>query len=174
MNESVNMNPEVVLVVAVAANGVIGVTGGLPWHLPEDLVRVKELTMGKPLIMGRKTYESIGRPLPGRKTVVITRSNLSFPSEVTIVKSFDCALKCAEDYANDMGVDEIVAFGGASIYESAIPIARKIYKTEVNLYPDGDTFFPEYKRDEWREVARSDFAAQNDSFSYSYVQLDRI
>tara|TARA_B100000963_G_scaffold318055_1_gene298894 strand:- start:231 stop:503 length:273 start_codon:yes stop_codon:yes gene_type:complete len=90
------------------------------------------------------------------------------------VKSFDCALKCAEDYANDMGVDEIVAFGGASIYESAIPIARKIYKTEVNLYPDGDTFFPEYKRDEWREVARSDFAAQNDSFSYSYVQLDRI
>ena len=168
------MNPEVVLVVAVAANGVIGVTGGLPWHLPEDLVRVKELTMGKPLIMGRKTYESIGRPLPGRKTVVITRSNLSFPSEVTIVKSFDCALKCAEDYANDMGVDEIVAFGGASIYESAIPIARKIYKTEVNLYPDGDTFFPEYKRDEWREVARSDFAAQNDSFSYSYVQLDRI
>ena len=174
MNESVNIKPEVVLVVAVAANGVIGVTGGLPWHLPEDLVRVKELTMGKPLIMGRKTYESIGRPLPGRKTVVITRSNLSFPSEVTIVKSFDCALKCAEDYANDMGVDEIVAFGGASIYESAIPIARKIYKTEVNLYPDGDTFFPEYKRDEWREVARSDFAAQNDSFSYSYVQLDRI
>ena len=174
MNESVNIKPEVVLVVAVAANGVIGVTGGLPWHLPEDLARVKELTMGKPLIMGRKTYESIGRPLPGRKTVVITRANLSFPSEVTIVKSFDCALKCAEDYANDMGVDEIVAFGGASIYESAIPIARKIYKTEVNLYPDGDTFFPEYKRDEWREVARSDFPAKNDSFSYSYVQLDRI
>ena len=168
------MKPEVVLVVAVAANGVIGVTGGLPWHLPEDLARVKELTMGKPLIMGRKTYESIGRPLPGRKTVVITRANLSFPSEVTIVKSFDCALTYAEDYANDKGVDEIVAFGGASIYESAIPIAKKIYKTEVNLYPNGDTFFPEYKRDEWREVARSDFPAKNDSFSYSYVQLDRI
>ena len=174
MNVSVNMKPEVVLVVAVAANGVIGVTGGLPWHLPEDLARVKELTMGKPLIMGRKTYESIGRPLPGRKTVVITRAKLSFPSEVTIVKSFNCALTYAENYANDMGVDEIVAFGGASIYESAIPIAKKIYKTEVNLYPDGDTFFPEYKRDEWREVARSDFAAQNDSFTYSYVQLDRI
>ena len=174
MNVSVNMKPEVVLVVAVAANGVIGVTGGLPWHLPEDLARVKELTMGKPLIMGRKTYESIGRPLPGRKNVVITRAKLSFPSEVTIVKSFDCALTYAENYANDMGVDEIVAFGGASIYESAIPIARKIYKTEVNLYPDGDTFFPEYKRDEWREVARSDLVAQDDSFTYSYVQLDRI
>ena len=174
MNVSVNIKPEVVLVVAVAANGVIGVTGGLPWHLPEDLARVKELTMGKPLIMGRKTYESIGRPLPGRKTVVITRAKLSFPSEVTIVKSFDCALKYAENYANDVGVDEIVAFGGASIYKSAIPIAKKIYKTEVNLYPYGDTFFPEYKRDEWREVARSDLVAQDDSFTYSYVQLDRI
>ena len=174
MNVSVNIKPEVVLVVAVAANGVIGVTGGLPWHLPEDLARVKELTMGKPLIMGRKTYESIGRPLPGRKTVVITRTKLSFPSEVTIVKSFDCALTYAEDYANAMGVDQIVAFGGASIYGSAIPIAKKIYKTEVNLYPAGDTFFPEYNRDEWREVARSDFAAQNDSFTYSFVQLDRI
>ena len=90
------------------------------------------------------------------------------------MKSFDCALTYAEKYANDMGVDEIVAFGGARIYESAIPIAKKIYKTEVNLHPDGDTFFPEYKREEWREVARSDFAAQNNSFAYSYVQLDRI
>ena len=174
MNISANTKPEVVLVVAVAANGVIGMTGGLPWHLPQDLARVKAITMGKPLIMGRKTYESIGRPLPGRKTIVITRAKTSFPSEVKVVKSFVCALKYAEAYAVDMGVDEIIAFGGARIYESAIPIAKKIYKTEVNLHPDGDTFFPEYKMDEWREVARSDFAAQNNSFSYSYVQLDRI
>ena len=75
-------------------------------------------------------------------------------SEVKVVKSFGCAVTYAEAYANDMGVDEIVAFGGARIYESAIPIAKKIYKTEVDLHPDGDTFFPEYKRDEWREVAR--------------------
>ena len=174
MNISANMKPEVVLVVAIAANGVIGMTGGLPWHLPEDLARVKALTMGKPLIMGRKTYESIGRPLPGRKTIVITRAKTSFPSEVKVVKSFVCALTYAEAYAVNMGADEIVAFGGARIYESAIPIAKKIYKTEVNLHPDGDTFFPEYKMDEWREVARSDFAAQNNSFAYSYVQLDRI
>jgi dihydrofolate reductase len=174
MNISANMKPEVVLVVAVAANGVIGMTGGLPWHLPQDLSRVKAITMGKPLIMGRKTYESIGRPLPGRKTIVITRAKISFPSEVKVVKSFGCAVTYAEAYANDMGVDEIVAFGGARIYESAIPIAKKIYKTEVNLHPDGDTFFPEYKRDEWREVARTDFAPQNNSFAYSYVQLERI
>tara|TARA_Y100001978_G_scaffold195129_1_gene203007 strand:- start:263 stop:787 length:525 start_codon:yes stop_codon:yes gene_type:complete len=174
MNISVNTRPELVLVVAVAANGVIGAKGGLPWHLPEDLVRVKELTMGKPLIMGRKTYESIGRPLPGRRTVVITRTEPSFPSEVTIVKSFECALTYAEDYANAMGADQIIAFGGARIYEAAIPIAKKIYKTEVNLYPDGDTFFPEYNTDEWREVARSDFTAQNNSFTYSYLQLNRI
>ena len=174
MNISANTKPEVVLVVAVAANGVIGMTGALPWHLPQDLARVKALTMGKPLIMGRKTYESIGRPLPGRKTIVITRAKISFPSEVKVVKSFGCAVAYAEAYANDMGVDEIVAFGGARIYESAIPIAKKIYKTEVKLHPDGDTFFPEYKRDEWREVARTDFAPQNNSFAYSYVQLERI
>ena len=107
------MKPEVVLVVAVAANGVIGMTGALPWHLPQDLARVKALTMGKPLIMGRKTYESIGRPLPGRKTIVITRAKISFPPEVKVVKSFGCAVTYAKEYANDMGVDEIVAFGGA-------------------------------------------------------------
>ena len=73
-----------------------------------------------------------------------------------------------------MGADQIIAFGGARIYEAAIPIAKKIYKTEVNLYPDGDTFFPEYNTDEWREVARSDFTAQNNSFTYSYLQLNRI
>ena len=162
------------IVVAASENGVIGKEDSLPWKQRADMQRFRQITMGHPVIMGRKTYESIGRPLPGRKTVVITRAKLSFPSEVTIVKSFDCALTYAEDYANDKGVDEIVAFGGASIYRSAIPIAKTIYKTEVNLYPDGDTFFPEYKRDEWREVARSDFAAQNDSFTYSYVQLDRI
>ena len=99
MNISANTKPEVVLVVAVAANGVIGMTGGLPWHLPEDLARVKALTMGKPLIMGRKTYESIGRPLPGRKTIVITKAKVSFPSEVKVVKSFGCALTYAEEYA---------------------------------------------------------------------------
>ena len=101
MNISANTKPEVVLVVAIAANGVIGMTGALPWHLPQDLARVKALTMGKPLIMGRKTYESIGRPLPGRKTIVITRAKVSFPSEVKVVKSFDCALTYAEKYAND-------------------------------------------------------------------------
>ena len=133
------MKPEVVLVVAVAANGVIGMTGGFPAST-QDLARVKAITMGKPLIMGRKTYESIGRPLPGRKTIVITRAKISFPPEVKVVKSFGCAVTYAKEYANDMGVDEIVAFGGARVYESAIPIAKKIYKTEVDLHPDGIIF----------------------------------
>ena len=124
MNISANTKPEVVLVVAVAANGVIGMTGALPWHLPQDLARVKALTMGKPLIMGRKTYESIGRPLPGRKTIVITRAKVSFPSEVRVVKSFGCALTYAEKYANDVGVDEIVAFGGARIYRRRVSQTR--------------------------------------------------
>ena len=166
--------PIVVLVAAVAANGVIGVSGGLPWHLPGDLARVKKLTMGKPLIMGRKTYESIGRPLPGRKTIVITRAKTTYPAEVSISKSFDQALKNAEDYANTMGANEIVAFGGARVYEEAIPIAKKIYKTEIQLFPEGDTFFPDYCSDEWSEVSRENFSAKSKSVAFSYVQLDRL
>ena len=166
--------PIVVLVVAVAANGVIGVSGGLPWHLPGDLARVKKLTMGKPLIMGRKTYESIGRPLPGRKTIVITRAKTTYPAEVSISKSFDHALKNAEDYACALGVNEIVPFGRARVYEQAIPIAKKIYKTEIQLFPEGDTFFPDYCSDEWSEVSRENFSAQSKSVAFSYVQLDRL
>ena len=166
--------PIVVLVVAVAANGVIGASGGLPWHLPGDLARVKKLTMGKPFIMGRKTYESIGRPLPGRKTIVITRAKTTYPAEVSISKSFDQALENAEGYGNTMGANEIVAFGGARVYEESIPIAKKIYKTEIQLFPEGDTFFPDYCSDEWSEVSRENFSAQSKSVAFSYVQLDRL
>ena len=174
MTLSHEKKPIVVLVVAVAANGVIGASGGLPWHLPGDLARVKKLTMGKPLIMGRKTYESIGRPLPGRKTIVITRAKTKYPTEVSVSKSFDHALKNAEDYASAMGADEIIAFGGARIYEEAIPIAKKIYKTEIQLFPEGDTFFPDYRSDEWCEVFRENFSSQSTPFAFSYVQLDRL
>ena len=135
------MKPEVVLVVAVAANGVIGMTGALPWHLPQDLARVKALTMGKPLIMGRKTYESIGRPLPGRKTIVITRAKISFPSEVKVVKSFGCALTYAEKYANDMGVDEIVAFGGRASMNLLSQLQKKFTKLKLTCIQMVTHFF---------------------------------
>ena len=117
--------PSLVIVVAVARNGVIGADGGMPWHLSGDLKRVKALTMGKPLIMGRRTFESIGRPLPGRTSIVLT-SDPDFAVEgVIVVRDFSAALKAARLAAVDMGADEIVAFGGAGIYALALPLARR-------------------------------------------------
>jgi dihydrofolate reductase len=167
--------PGIVIVVAVADNGVIGADGGMPWQLSGDLKRVKSLTMGKPLIMGRRTYDSIGRPLPGRKTIVLT-SDLGFAVDgVVVVRSFAAALAAARDAAREMEADEIVAFGGAGIYALALPLARRVYKTEIHTQPDGDTRFPDFDPTEWREVYREAHAAVGDDEpGHDYVTLDRV
>lgn len=167
--------PALVIVVAVADNGVIGADGGMPWHLSGDLKRVKALTMGKPLIMGRRTYDSIGRPLPGRKTIVLTSDPDFSVDGVTVVHCFDAALAVASKAARDMGVDEIVAFGGAGIYELALPSARWLYKTEIHARPDGDTWFPETDPSEWREVSRESHGVSSSKEpAHDYVTLARI
>jgi dihydrofolate reductase len=140
----------VVLVAAVAANGVIGVDGGIPWHLPEDFAHFKAETLGHTLVMGRATYDSIGRPLPGRTTVVVTRDPAWAGAEgVLVAHSFDEALAVAAGLPGD-----VMVVGGAQIYELALPHATHQVLTEVHASPDGDTFYPAWDRSDWIETKR--------------------
>ena len=145
-----------VVVAAVAGNGAIGAAGGLPWRLPADLRRTRALTMGKPLVMGRRTWESIGRPLPGRASVALSRDPAFAPEGATVARDFDEALRIAERLARGMGADEIVAFGGAAIYAAALPLAVRIYMTEIRAAPAGDAFFPPLPPGAWRELSREE------------------
>lgn len=144
------------LLVAHARNRVIGRDGGMPWRLPADLKRFKALTMGKPVLMGRKTFESIGKPLPGRENIVITRNRAWRADGVRVCHSLDAALEAA-------GTAEAMVIGGAGIYREALPLARRIYLTLVYADIDGDTFFPEYDASEWIETAREDRAPDADN-----------
>ena len=143
----------VTIVAAVARNGVIGVDGGLPWHLPDDLRRFKELTLGHVLVMGRKTYESIGRPLPGRTTVVVTRSADWGPGsgEVLVAHGVPEAIHAAA--AVD---DEVFVVGGAQVYAAALPLADRLELTLVDAEPAGDTRFPDVDWRDWRELRRDE------------------
>lgn len=128
------------IIVAAAKNGVIGIENRLPWHLPQDLKYFKSVTMGKPVIMGRKTYESIGRPLPGRMNIVVTRDkSWNASSDLVVVHSLDDALKVAA--CNESGAEEAMVIGGAQIYREALPLVDRVYLTEVGIEPEGDAFF---------------------------------
>ncbi|WP_442953923.1 dihydrofolate reductase [Pararhizobium sp.] len=131
-----------VIVVAVAHGGVIGRDGDLPWRLPSDLKRFKAVTMGKPVIMGRKTYESIGRPLPGRPNIVISRSPELAIDGVAVVASLEAAISAGETAADSVGVDEVCVIGGGEIYRQAISVADILHVTEVDAEVEGDTRFP--------------------------------
>lgn len=134
--------PKLAIVVAVAANGVIGRDGGLPWHLPSDLKRFKAMTMGKPVIMGRKTWASIGRPLPGRPNIVISRDPEFRAEGATSVRSLEEAVALARQQTRALGVDEICVIGGGEIYRQAIALADILHVTEVDAIVEGDTRFP--------------------------------
>ncbi|MBA2739311.1 MAG: dihydrofolate reductase [Actinomycetota bacterium] len=141
----------VTLVAAVAANGVIGLDGGLPWPRTGDLVHFKELTLGHPLVLGRHTYDSIGRPLPGRTSIVVTRRlDWPAPDGVLVCHSVSDALDRAD--ALD---EEVFVIGGAEIYRAALPFADRLVLTHVHLEPDGDTWFPAVDWPLWREVSRT-------------------
>jgi dihydrofolate reductase len=143
----------VTIVAAVARNGVIGVDGGLPWHLPDDLRRFKELTLGHVLVMGRRTYESIGRPLPGRTTVVVTRNAQWDPGAagVRVAASVEDAVEVAASIDPDVFV-----VGGAEVYRAALPLAGRLELTLVDAEPVGDTRFPDVDWGAWRELRRDD------------------
>jgi dihydrofolate reductase len=141
------MPPRVSLVVAMAENNVIGKDGGLPWHIPADLMHFKAVTMGKPIVMGRRTYESIGRPLPGRLNIVVTRDPSRRWDGVEVVQSLPAALERAAAH----GADEIMVIGGGDLYRAALPLAQRIYLTRVHEAVEGDTVFPDLDPAEWRE-----------------------
>lgn len=164
-----------VMVVAVAENGVIGRQGDLPWRLSSDLKLFRRLTLGKPLIMGRKTFESIGKPLDGRDTIVVTR-NPDFDAAGTLVAdSFEAALRLGRDCAGARGADEIAVIGGAQIYRAAMPYTDRIYLTRVHAAPEGDTVFPGLAEADWREAAREPFAAgPKDDHDFTLVTLERL
>lgn len=158
------------LVVAVAENGVIGADNDLPWRLKGDLKHFKATTMGKPIIMGRKTYDSIGKPLLGRTNIVMSRRAGGVPEGVVLVQSLEDAFNAAEA----TGADEACVTGGAEIYALALPYAHTLHYTRVHMDAEGDTLFPAFNQDEWTEVSSQRFeAGENDSAAYTVLRLDR-
>ena len=157
------------IVVAMAANRVIGKDNQLPWHLPADLKHFKQTTMGKPILMGRKTWESIGRPLPGRTNIVITRDENYDAPGCVVVHSIEAALQATAQQ------DEVMVIGGAEFYRQVLPRTDRIYLTRINEDFEGDTLFPELDRSEWQEVERVDCDADDKNpHSYSFIKLDRV
>lgn len=163
------------IIVAVAGNGVIGNNNTLPWKLPGDLQNFKRLTMGKPVVMGRRTYESIGRPLPGRTNIVVTRNESFTAQGVQVAHSLDEALAVAYAVAGRAGAEEVMVIGGAEIYAATIPRADRLYITEVHASVDGDAFLPTIDWACWREVRREHRVAQSpDLCDYSFVCYERV
>lgn len=164
------------LVVAVAENGVIGRANALPWHLPDDLRYFKRVTLGKPIVMGRRTFESIGRPLPGRHNIVLTRDPAWTADGVTTVHGLREALQVAraEAAGDGDGDPEVMVIGGADIFALALPLADRLYLTEVKGRPDGDTYFPPLDPDDWREVSRDPGAPDDQGrHTHDYVVMSR-
>jgi dihydrofolate reductase len=160
--------PEVSVLVAATENGVIGRENGMPWHLPDDLRHFKALTLGKPVLMGRRTFDSIGRPLPGRTNLVLTRAaGWSVPG-VTVVPDLESALRVAA------GAPELVVAGGAQVYALALPRATRIYLTRIHAVIDGDTRFPDIDPKAWRETAHELHPADaRHAYAMSFITLER-
>jgi dihydrofolate reductase len=164
----------VVLLAAVADNGVIGRDNALPWRLSSDLRRFKALTMDKPVVMGRKTYLSIGKPLPGRTNIVVTRDPNFAADGVVVAASVDAALATAREDARRRGAGEIMVIGGTEIFAQTMPLADRLEITHVHVRPAGDTFFPPIDSKLWREVARQDHpAGPQDEAGVSFVTYER-
>lgn len=157
------------LVVAMSTNRIIGRNNRLPWHLPADLRYFKRITLGKPIVMGRKTHESIGRPLPGRSNIVLTRNPTYMAPGCLVAHSLPEALAAAEP------AEEIMLIGGASLFEQTLPRADRIYLTEVAAEAQGDAKFPPIDRQRWREVWREDHPADDKNpYAYSFILLESI
>jgi dihydrofolate reductase len=164
----------IVLIAAVADNGVIGRGNGLPWRLSSDLKHFKALTMGKPVLMGRKTYLSIGKALPGRTNVVVSRDQTFSAPGVLVAGDLEAALTAARGDALRRGVDEILVIGGTDIFAQCMPLADRLEMTHVHLRPVGDTYFPPIDPERWRAAERSEHAAgPRDEASFTCVTYRR-
>lgn len=170
------------MIVAMSENRVIGADGDLPWHLPADLKYFKATTLGKPIIMGRKTFDSIGRPLPGRKNIVITRNGDWRHDGVEVAATIEGAIALASavgetddaDHTDEAGeAGEIMITGGAQVYTQAMGLVDRMYITEVAAVVKGDTYFPEFNTDDWAEVSRESHAATENQPAYAFVVYER-
>ena len=165
----------IALIVAASENNVIGVNNQLPWHLPGDLKYFKAMTLGKPVIMGRKTFESIGKPLPGRDSIVISRQTNYAAEGINLVASLGEAIALGERLSQVNATEEVMIIGGAQIYAEALALAHRVYLTRVHAIIDGDAYFPQLEAGSWHEVARQEVAPKEpDGFAFSYLILDRI
>ncbi len=155
-------------IVATSENHAIGKNNQLLWHMPNDLKHFKDITSGRTIIMGRKTFDSVGKPLPKRRNIVVTRQDITIPG-CEVVKSVEDALAICQ------GEDEVFIGGGAEIYKLAMPLTNRIYLTIIHHTFEADTFFPEIDKAEWKEVKREDFSAdEKNAWPYSFITLERI
>lgn len=162
------------MIAAVAANGVIGKDQGMPWRVPSDLKFFKQTTMGKPVIMGRKQFETMGKPLPGRVNIVVTRQQGYQPDGVIVINDFDAALSHAREIARADGADEVMVIGGGEIYRLGLPFADRLYITHLDLKPEGDTYFPQIDAGEWENVERPEATpSEKDSATYTIAVYAR-
>lgn len=162
-------------IVAATENGVIGKDNDMPWKISSDLQYFKKVTMHKPIIMGRKTFNSIGKPLPGRANIVITRDTGFTAEGVITAHSADMALDVAKGIAEAKGLKEVMVIGGAQIYALCLPQTDRLYLTRIHAEIEGDTYFPDLNAQEWLEYSREDHkAGEKDSHDYSFLVLDRI
>ncbi|WP_346911292.1 dihydrofolate reductase [uncultured Roseibium sp.] len=165
--------PQIVLIAAVARNGAIGLDNDMPWRLPSDLKHFKAMTLGKPVVMGRKTFESLGRPLPGRPNIVISRNGFRADG-ADVVASLEEALERAFALAADLAVDDIIVMGGGQIYHQAMDRADRLEITEVQADPEADTHFPDIDPAIWRETARiKGERSDRDSADFEFVTYRR-
>ena len=161
------------LVAAISTNGVIGVNNELPWQISADLQHFKKLTMDKPIIMGRRTYMSIGKPLPGRTTIVMTRAASWWAEGVEIAADLSQALAIATKIITDSGVEEVMVIGGEAVYREALPRAQRLYLTRVHIEVEGDAFFPDLDMAEWSETSVEHIEADGQTPACTFVRLDR-
>src|SRR4051794_20458352 len=163
----------ITLIAAVAENGVIGRAGGMPWRLKADFAHFRKRTMGKPVVMGRRTYESIGRPLDGRTTIVVSRDRALTISGVVVAPSLAHALETARGEALRRGVDKIMVAGGADIYSQSIGLADTLDITHVQVSPEGDTCFPRIESALWREIERNPAPGEAGMPAFAWVTYER-
>lgn len=162
------------IVVAIADNGVIGRDGGLPWRISSDMKTFRRLTMGKPLIMGRRTFQSLKKPLDGRDNIVLSTDPDYRPDGAIMAADMASALTIGAECAARRGVDEVAAIGGTAVFAAALPIADRIYRTDVHGSPEGDAWFPATDWSRWREVSREDLpGGPKDDTTATLVILER-
>lgn len=161
------------LIAALGQNRVIGVNNSMPWHLPADFKYFKATTLGKPIIMGRKTWDSLGRPLPGRLNLVVTRQKDLTLEGAEVFTSLADAIARAEEWAQEQGVAEVMLIGGAQLYAQGLPEADRLYLTRVGLSPEGDAWFPEFDEAEWKLVSNEEHAALDDKPAYGFEVWER-